>query len=808
MNEIENLKKYFRAANYLSTAQIFLQGNYLLEEPLKPEHIKPRLLGHWGTCPGINFVYLFLNKLIKDTDSDLMYVVGPGHGYPAVQANLFLEGTLSEYYPKATLDADGIEYISRQFSWPYGFPSHSSPHTPGVILEGGELGYALSTSYGAVLDNPDLIVSCLIGDGEDETGPTATAWHLNKFISPKNDGAVLPILHLNGYKISGPTIMGRMSDEELQKLFEGYGYTPYFVDENKEHEGTKDVFEQMDIVMKKSYEQIRKLQETARSGKDVEKPNWPVIILRTPKGWTGIKEVKGKKVEGNHYSHQVVTKNARIDKEEMAALNDWLASYDFQELFDRENGFIKEITDLIPRPEKRMGKSKHAFGGPDVYKPLELPDVHKHQEEVGKPGSASSSSMRRTGEYLNDVMKMNNNFRFFSPDETYSNKLDKIFESTHRTFMWPLKEWDEDIGRDGRVIEMLSEHSLQGLMQGYVLTGRHGIFASYEAFIQIVSSMADQYAKFLKQAKEISWRGTIPSFNYILTSSGWRQDHNGFSHQNPGFIDSVLQRQGDFINVYFPPDGNSTLAVMEKSMSDHDGINVVVAGKTLEPRWINVDEAKEQLEDGVAIWKFASDENPDIVFSGIGDYVTKEALAGLELLKQELPKIKARFVNVMTLSKSGFGCGGNVMSKTDFQRYFTKDKPVIFNFHGYPQTVKQFVFDYCEDPSRFKVNGYIENGSTTTPFDMQVQNGTSRYQLVIDAVNFLKKYGSITEKQAETVINEYETKLKEHKEYIKTNGVDPDEIEDWVWGSADAHNVDNLSASRGGNAKDDYVGAD
>lgn len=808
MNEIENLKKYFRAANYLCTTQIFLQDNYLLEEPLKPEHIKPRLLGHWGTCPGINFVYLFLNKLIRDNDADMMYVVGPGHGYPAVQANLFLENTLSEYYPNATRDVAGIEYISKQFSWPYGFPSHSSPHTPGVILEGGELGYALSTSYGAVLDNPDLIVACLVGDGEAETGPTATAWHLNKFISPKNDGAVLPILHLNGYKISGPTIMGRMSDEELQKLFEGYGYTPYFVDEEKDHEGVSDVFEQMDIVTKKCHEQIRSLQKRARDGEDVEKPNWPMIVMRTPKGWTGIKEVKGKKVEGNHYAHQVVTKNARIDKEELDALQEWLSSYKIEELFDKESGFIKEITDLVPSSDKRMGKSKHAFGGPDVYKELKLPDVHKHVEEVSKPGFVGSSSMHRIGEYLNDVMKMNDNFRFFSPDETYSNKLDKMFETTQRTFMWPLKPWDEDISRDGRVIEMLSEHSLQGLMQGYVLTGRHGLFASYEAFIQIISSMADQYAKFLKQANKISWRGTIPSFNYILTSSGWRQDHNGFSHQNPGFIDSILQRQGDFINVFFPPDGNSSLAVIEKSLESHDGINVIVAGKTLEPRWIGVDEAKEQLDDGVGIWKFASDENPDIVFSGIGDYVTKEALAAVDLLKSEAPEINIRFVNVMTLSKSGFGSGGTVMGKADFQRYFTKDKPVIFNFHGYPQTVKQYLFDYCEIPDRFKVNGYIENGSTTTPFDMQIQNETSRYHLLIQGVEMLKDNGTISTEKAQKIINKYKTKIEEHHSYIKINGVDPDEVEDWVWGGEANESADNLSASRGGNSKDDYIGTD
>ena len=768
---------YFRAANYLSAAQIFLQDNFLLEEPLEPKHIKPRLLGHWGTCPGINFVYLFLNKLVKDYDVNIMYVVGPGHGYPAVQANLFLEGTLGEYYPSATVDFSGLKYISRQFSWPYGFPSHSSPQTPGVILEGGELGYSLSTSYGAVLDNPDLVVACLVGDGEAETGPTATAWHTNKFLNPKSDGAVLPILHLNGYKISGPTIFGRMSDDELLKLFEGYGYHPILVDAEK-----GDPFVQMAKATEKAYKEISKIQNSARSGKGKEKPRWPMIILRTLKGWTGIKEVCGKKVEGNYYSHQVVTKNARFNEEERKALEDWLRSYKIEELFDKENGFIQEIKDLIPEGDKRIGKNKNAFGGPDVYKPLLLPEVSKHEEDASKPGTVGSSSMRRAGEFLNDVFKLNkDNFRFFSPDETYSNKLDKIFETTSRVFMWPLKDWDDDLKHEGKVIEMLSEHTLQGLMQGYVLTGRHGIFASYEAFVQIISSMADQYAKFIKIARKISWRGVLPSFNYILTSSGWRQDHNGFSHQNPGFIDDMLQRQGDFISVYFPPDANSTLAVLEKTMSDTEGINVIVAGKTLQPRWLTTTQAKECLEEGASIWKFASDDDPDIVFVSVGDYLTKEVLAAIDLLKKDKPNIKIRMINIMALSYSGFGSGGNILNIKDFQRMFTKDKPVIFNYHGYPQTIKQILFDYSEDPTRFKINGYIENGSTTTPFDMQVRNKTSRFDLIKDASKMLSKTGVLTKEEAKALKDKYEKKLIEHKEYIKKNSVDMAEVEDWEW---------------------------
>jgi xylulose-5-phosphate/fructose-6-phosphate phosphoketolase len=781
---IENLKKYCRAVNYLSAAQIFLQNNYLLEKPLSINDIKSRLLGHWGTCPGISFVYANLNFLLKKyVDADFIYVVGPGHGFPAVQANSFIEGTLGEYYPQATVSKSGIEYISKNFSWPYGFPSHSSPHTPGVILEGGELGYSLSTSYGAVLDNPKLIAVCLVGDGEAETGPTATAWHINKFIDPRNNGAVLPILHLNGYKISGPTIYGRMSNEELTKLFEGYGYDVHILEKAEDDE--EKIYEDAANLMDEVYKKIRQIQADARiKNETVVKPKWPLIILKTPKGWTGIKELDGKKIEGNHYSHQVVLKDPRTKNNELVALEKWLKSYKFEELFDEQNGFIKEVTDLIPDGNRRVGKNKHTFGGPDVYKPLVLPDPNNFSEPVTKPGVIGSSSMIRVGEYLNEVFKLNadaKNFRFFSPDETYSNKLDKIFATTKRAWVWPTESFDEDLNPQGRVIEMLSEHTLQGLMQGYVLTGRHGIFASYESFIQIISSMADQYAKFLKQAKEVKWRGNIPSLNYILTSSGWRQEHNGFSHQNPGFIDDMLQRQGDFINVYFPADGNSALAVIDECLNSSYGINVIVAGKTLEPRWVDVDFAKEQLKEGLAIWNFASQENPDIVFAAAGDYLTKEALAAIDLLRQELPEIKPRFVNVSTLSWSGFGAGNNVLKKQDFTRFFTEDKPVVFNYHGYPQTIKQILFDYAENPKRFKVNGYNENGSTTTSFDMQLRNGTSRYDLLLDAVKFLKENNKISSEAAQKIVDKYNLKIAEFKKYIVEFGVDPEEISEWQW---------------------------
>ncbi len=783
--DIENIKKYFRAVNYLSTAQIFLQDNYLLERPLQTDDIKKRLLGHWGTCPGINFVYAHLNFLIKKHNLDMLFIVGPGHGFPAIQSNLFLEGTLSKFYPSITLDEAGIKDIVNKFSWPYGYPSHASPSAPGVILEGGELGYSLSTAYGAVLDNPGLIATCLIGDGEAETASIAAAWHLNKLLDPGTSGAVLPVLHLNGYKISGPTILGRMDNEELTKLFEGYGYKPHFVGDSDEIVEDEDSLHQNMInVLEECYSEIKNIQNEARENGTTYKPKFPMIILRTPKGWTGVKQVKDMKVEGNHYSHQVVIKDARIDKVEHDALEKWLMSYKFEELFDKKNGFISEIFEILPEEKYRMGSNKHAHGGPDVYTPLRLPSVTEFQEEVGKPGSQGSSSMVRIGEYLNEVFKMNlenNNLRFFSPDETYSNKLDQIFESTSRAFIWPHKEWDEDISFDGKVMEMLSENSLQGLMQGYVLTGRHGIFASYEAFIQVIVSMADQYAKFLKQAREINWRGTIPSFNYILTSSGWRQDHNGFSHQNPGFIDNMLQRQGDFINIYFPADGNTALAVMEKCLASTDGVNVIVAGKTLEPRWLDAETAKQDLDEGLAIWEFASDKDPDIVFAATGDYLVKESLASIDLLKKMLPQIKTRFVNVSTLSYTGFGSCGNVLAKEDFYKYFTDSKPVLFNYHGYPQTIKQILFDYVVSPERFSVSGYIEEGSTTSPFDMQVRNKTDRFNLLKKAVEFLEKAEKITKAEKTKIVNYCDDILLQHHEYIKKFGVDMPEIDGWKW---------------------------
>lgn len=778
-----DLSKFIRAADYLSAIQIYLQDNFLLEEPLRPEHIKERLLGHWGTCPGINFTYAHLNRAIRDHDLNMMFVLGPGHGFPAIQANLFLEGSFSKYYDNVPRNRDGLAYMAKHFSWPYGFPSHSNPEAPGVILEGGELGYSLATSFGAVLDNPDLIVACLVGDGEAETGPTATAWHLNKLLDPAHNGAVLPIVHLNGYKISGPTFYGRMSDQELTDLFHGYGYEPHFVDAYVE----EDVQERMVEVLDGAVSGIRFTQHCAREGTLSEPPRWPVIILRTPKGWNSIKELKGKRLEDNHYAHQVIADGARNDEEELKALEGWLRSYDFNELFTGD-GFVDEVESLIPRPERRMGDNPHTMGGERAFQPLTLPDLAEHHIpytcRIDDPNCGEESSMERIGQYLRDVVRQNEearNFRLFSPDETYSNKLQAIFEATTRSFVWPHRDWDKDLSWDGRVLEMLSEHSLQGLMQGYVLTGRNGIFASYEAFVQIVASMVDQYAKFLHVARDVPWRGEIASLNYILTSSGWRQEHNGFSHQNPGFIDDVLQRQGCFTNVYFPADANTALVTMKHMLASRREINVIVCGKRPLPCWRTLEEAEEDVNEGVNIWEFASDDDPHFVYSAAGDYVTKETMAAISIVKNEIPDMRLRFVNISSLSALGMGDSGCRILRHDLNYYFTPDKPVLLNFHGYPQTIKQVLFDYNADAERFDVHGYVESGSTTTPFDMMVRNQTDRYHLAMKAFQVAEDAGLITVANKEKLITKYEGKLTAHREYAIEHGADPADIADWVW---------------------------
>lgn len=775
--QIDAIKKYVRIANYISVIQIYLQDNFLLKEPLSFDNIKPRLLGHWGTCPGINFVYGNLNAKIIEHNLNALFILGPGHGFPALQANLFLEGTLGIYDENASRNEAGIAHISKNFSWPYGYPSHSNPAAPGVILEGGELGYSLATAWGTVLDNPDLITACLVGDGEAETGPTATAWHLSKFINLQKDGVVLPILHLNGYKISGPTVFGRMKNEELVELFRGYGYQPFVVDQNH-----GDIYEIMQNALEECLNKIKNLKENGKNQGD-SYPRFPMIILRTKKGWTGPEELHDERIEDNCLSHQVVGVNTRTDEVELRSLENWLRSYNIEELW-QNNDLIDEIKSIIPKPESAMGNNKHTFGLKYTGQPLALSDYKEFCEDASIPGAIGSSSMIRISHYLKKVFELNKesaNFRLFSPDETYSNKLNKVFEVTKRSFAGPIAPWDKDLAPEGRVMEMLSEHSLQAMMQGYILTGRHAVFASYEAFVQVISSMADQYAKFLKIARDIPWRGDIPSFNYILTSSGWRQEHNGFSHQNPGFIDSMLQKQGCFVKVYFPPDGNSSLAIMKACLESKNQINIIIAGKTLEPRWLTPELVEKEIQEGLLVWDFASEADPHIVFSAAGEYLTKEALATIKILKQEAPEIRSRFVNIMEIGSVGIGNSLCKVPLYEFDHYFTKDKPVIFNFHGYPETLKQVLFDHQTSDRKFFVHGYIENGSTTTPFDLHLRNGTSRYNLAIEAFGILAKNGFLDSNKAETLIEEYNKKITTHTEFIKRYGVDPEEIENWQW---------------------------
>lgn len=777
------LKKFVRATNYLSAIQIYLKDNYLLEKPLEPKHIKERLLGHWGTCPGINFTYAHLNRAIISHDLNMIFVLGPGHGFPAIQSNLFLEGSLTKYYPDAPKTSAGIANMSHKFSWPYGFPSHSNPEAPGVILEGGELGYSLSTSFGSILDNPNLITACLIGDGEAETGPAATAWHINKLIDPATNGAVLPILHLNGYKISGPTLFGRMSDEELFNLFKGYGYEPQIVDAYTE----KDVHARMQDIIDKSISSIQFTQHCAREGTLTQNPKWPMIILRTPKGWNSIKYINEDKIEDNHYSHQVIASEARTDKGQLKQLEEWLRSYKFNELFDGTQ-FDADIESLVPRPDRRMGDNPHTMGGDAVCKTLTLPEItdpiYSSESVIDDPNAPEVSSMKKIGEYMRDVIKANEtnrNFRLMSPDETYSNKLADVFQVTKRAFVWPHKEWDKDMAWDGRVLEMLSEHSLQGLLQGYVITGRHAFFVSYEAFAQIISSMVDQYAKFLHISRNVSWRGDIPSANYILTSSGWRQEHNGFSHQNPGFIDSVLQRQGCFSNVYFPADANTAIAVLRQMMASKKEINVMVVGKRPLPCWRTTKQAEEDLREGINIWDFASDDDPHMVFSAVGDYLTQETLAVIQVIKKEIPKMKLRFVNITSLSALGMGHTGCKILRHDIDYYFTSNKPVLINFHGYPQTIKQILFDYGVSAVRFDIHGYEESGSTTTPFDMMVRNKVDRFNLAIKAFSVAEEQGVITVAQKNKLVKKYEEKLSNHRVFITEHGNDLEEITNWKW---------------------------
>lgn len=778
------LEIYFRYVNYLAAAMLYLKDNFLLREPLKPEHIKDRILGHWGTVPGINFIYMHLNYLITKHTSNMLLVTGPGHGAPANLANLFLEGTLQEFYPHYTLDEKGTGLLLRGFSWPGGFPSHLYPGIPGSILEGGELGYSLSTAYGAAFDNPDLIVACIVGDGEAETGPLAASWQSNKFLNPKTSSAVLPILHVNGYKISCPTVYGTMSDKELTQLFTGYGYDVRIVSASNE---------KMAVTLEWAYQNIRAIQKEARqTTKFSPPPKWPMIILRTPKGWTGIKHIPGKDgkpilIEGSFRSHGIPLADPKTNPRSLRILQDWLTSYRISELVDEKGRPHAELFENIPKGNLRIGMNKHAFGG-DIRKNLFLPAISKYEVKKGIRGKSDESNTEIAASYLRDIFTLNKkekNFRFFCPDETESNKLGKIFEVTDRAYMWPTKRYDDHISKDGRVMEILSEHTLQGWLQGYLLTGRHGIFATYEAFAMINASMVDQYAKFLKQSKRIPWRKPLSSLNYLLTSLGWRQEHNGFSHQNPSFISNVLEKHGEFCSVYFPADANSFLAILEDCLRRKNSINVIAAGKQPMPQWLTLEEAKKQVLTGVGRWDWINPEhaeNPDIVLAAAGDHMTLEAMAAIDILRQLLPELKIRFVNVMELTALGIGDERHPfrLDSARFEHYFTKDKPIVFNFHGYPDVIKKLVWNHPA-AQRFSIHGYLEEGTTTTPFNMQVLNKTSRWHLCMDLIEQASATNKKIQKAKSKLLHFFQKKLDEHEKYILEYGKDLPEIESWKW---------------------------
>jgi xylulose-5-phosphate/fructose-6-phosphate phosphoketolase len=781
--ELALIDRYWRAANYLSVGQIYLLDNPLLREPLKAEHIKPRLLGHWGTTPGLNFIYAHLNRMIRKSDLDMIYVCGPGHGGPGMVANTYLEGIYSEVYPDIAENAEGMRKLFRQFSFPGGIPSHVAPETPGSIHEGGELGYALVHAYGAAFDNPDLVVACVVGDGEAETGPIAASWHSNKFLNPARDGAVLPILHLNGYKIANPTIMGRASNEDLRQLFSGYGYEPFFV----VGQDPADMHQQMAATFDQVFARIRSIQEEARRGRaDPDRcPRWPMIVLRSPKGWTGPKEVDGKKVEGFWRSHQVPVSNCRGDDAHRRILEDWMRSYDPEDLFDRDGRLKQELRALAPTAKRRMGANPHANGGL-LRRKLAVPEIAAHAVAVDPAarGQLMVQSTEMLGRYLRDVLTLNaenRNFRIFGPDETESNRLGSVFEVTDRVWMEEIEPYDVHLSRDGRVMEVLSEHLCQGWLEGYLLTGRHGFFSCYEAFIHIVDSMFNQHAKWLKVSREIEWRKPIASLNYLLTSHVWRQDHNGFSHQDPGFVDLVANKKADVVRIYLPPDANTLLWTGDHCLKTYNRINVIVAGKQPEPQWLTMEEAIRHCEAGIGIWEWAGNEDgavaPDVVMACAGDVPTMETLAAVAMLCQKIPALKVRVVNVvdlMALQSSDQHPHG--LSDDAFDRMFTTDRPVIFAYHGYPYLIHRLTYRRTNH-GNFHVRGFIEEGTTTTPFDMTVLNELDRFHLALEAIS---RVPGLAEKAA-GVVTELRGKLEEHHHYVREYGEDMPEIQGWRW---------------------------
>ena len=776
--EVRRMNAYWRAANYLSVGQIYLYDNPLLREPLKLEHVKPRLLGHWGTTPGLNFIYVHLNRLIKKHDLNVIYICGPGHGGPGMVANTYLEGTYSEFYPNVSQDAEGLKKLFTQFSFPGGIPSHASPETPGSINEGGELGYSLMHAYGAVFDNPGLLAACVIGDGEAETGPLAGSWHSNKFLNPVHDGAVLPILHLNGYKIAGPTVLARLSDEELASLLTGFGHKPYFV----EGDDPETMHQLMAGTLDAVFAEIQTIQREAREHGFSDRPQWPMIVLRSPKGWTGPKEVDGLPTENSFRSHQVPLAELASKPGHLKMLEEWMRSYQPEELFDKSGRLLPELAELAPQGERRMGANPHANGGL-MLRDLKLPDFRDYAVNVPKPGTIEAEATRVMGCFLRDVMKGNadsRNFRVMGPDETASNRLNALFEATDRVFTASILPTDDHLSPDGRVMEILSEHMCQGWLEGYLLTGRHGFFSCYEAFIHIIDSMFNQHAKWLKTTRHIPWRRPIASLNYLLTSHVWRQDHNGFSHQDPGFIDHVVNKKAEVVRVYLPADANTLLSVTDHCLRSRNYVNVIIAGKQPALQYLDMDAAIKHSTAGIGMWCWASNDQggePDVVMASAGDVPTLETLAAVDLLRQHFPDLKIRVVNVvdlMTLQPASEHPHG--LSDKDFDSLFTTDKPIIFAFHGYPWLIHRLTYRRANHKN-LHVRGYKEEGTTTTPFDMTVLNDLDRFHLVEDVIDRVPKLGS----KVAHVKQAMRDKLIEHKHYIRKYGDDMPEVRDWKW---------------------------
>jgi xylulose-5-phosphate/fructose-6-phosphate phosphoketolase len=775
---LSQMNAYWRAANYLSVGQIYLYDNPLLKKPLTLKHIKPRLLGHWGTTPGLNFIYVHLNRVIKKYDLNMIYITGPGHGGPGLVANTYLEGTYSELYPDITQDEHGMKKLFTQFSFPGGIPSHVAPETPGSINEGGELGYSLAHAYGAAFDNPDLVVACVVGDGEAETGPLATSWHSNKFLNPVHDGAVLPILHLNGYKIANPTVLARISDKELEDLFRGYGYRPFFV----EGESTDEIHQLMAGTLDTIVEEIKAVQRSARAKSFKERPQWPMIIFRTPKGWTGPKEVDGLPVENSFRSHQVPLSELATKPGHLKMLERWMKSYKPEELFDKQGKLVARLSELAPKGDRRMGANPSANGGA-VLRDLKMPDFREYAVKVARPGGVSAEATRVLGEFIRDVIKLNDdprNFRVFGPDETASNRLTHLFDVTDRVSTAKILETDDHVSPDGRVVEVLSEHLCQGWLEGYLLTGRHGFFSCYEAFIHIVDSMFNQHAKWLKVTKKIPWRRPIASLNYLLTSHVWRQDHNGFSHQDPGFIDHVINKKADIIRVYLPPDTNTLLSVADHCLRSRHYINVIVAGKQPQLQWLDMDAAIKHCTAGIGIWEWASNDagsEPDVVMACAGDVPTLETLAAVQMLRHIVPQLKIRVINIvdlMTIQPQSEHPHG--LSDKDFDVLFTRDKPIIFAYHGYPWLIHRLTYRRTNHKN-LHVRGYKEEGTTTTPFDMVVLNDLDRFHLVGDVIDRVPDLGS----KAAYTKQFLRDKLLDHKAYVHKHGEDMPEIRDWRW---------------------------